>query len=134
MGEIQCDTLCATVKVPRMNTEIDVYNVQRLPYFRLIVALRAISDFRFDEVVKCSEPIVPAKHGVSEVVTGEWFPSENVLQEQTIEVCMSEEMKSFMADEVSLVPSMANEFGKVGFTGQPQEVKYASCGKVLKVG
>lgn len=134
MGEIQRETLSATVKVPRVNTEIDVHNVQRLPYFRLVVALGAISDMRFDEVAKCYEPIVPTMHGVSEVVTGEWFPSENVLLEQTIEICLGVEMKSLMADEVSLVLSMAIEFGKVGFTGQPQEVKYAGCGKVLKVG
>lgn len=134
MAEIQRETLTAIVKLPRINTEIDVHNVQRLPYFRLIVALGAISDMRFDEEVKCYEPIVPAMHGVSEVVTGEWFPSENVLEEQTIEVCLGDEMKSFMTNEVSLVLSMAIEFGKLGFTGQPQEVKYAGCGKVLKVG
>jgi hypothetical protein len=29
---------------------------------------------------------------------------------------------------------MAVEFGKVGFTGEIQEVKYAASGKVLKVG
>jgi hypothetical protein len=29
---------------------------------------------------------------------------------------------------------MAIEFGKVGFTGAPQEVKNAANGKVLKVG
>lgn len=133
VGEIQRETLSATVKVPRINTEIDVHNIQRLPYFRLIVALGTISDMRFDEVAKCYEPIVSAMHGVSEVVTGDWFPSENILQEQTIEVCMGEEMKSLLTDEVSLVLSMAIEFGKVGFTGQPQEVKYAGCGKVLKV-
>jgi hypothetical protein len=73
-------------------------------------------------------------HGVSVVVTGDWVPSENLLQEQELDVELGDEFKSICTEEVSLVLSVAIEFGKVGFTGQPQEVKYAGCGKVLKVG
>jgi len=72
--------------------------------------------------------------GVSVVVTGDWVPSENLLPEQEFEVNLGDEFKSFCTGEVSLVLSVAIEFGKVGFTGQPQKVKYAGCGKVLKVG
>jgi hypothetical protein len=132
-GEINRENLTATVKVPRINTEIDIQNVQRLPYFRLIVALGAISDMRYDETANCYEPTVHALHGVSQVNTGVWIPSENVLSEQVIEVSLGDELKSFFTDEVSLVLSMAIEFGKVGFTGEALEVKYAGCGKVLKV-
>ena len=132
-AEIDREKLTATVRVPRINTEIDVQNVQRLPYFRLIIALGAISDMQFVEAMKSYEPAVPAMHGVSVTTTGAWELSESVLSEQVMEVCLGDELIPYLTNEVSLVLSMAIEFGKVGFTGEPVEVKYAGCGKVMKV-
>ena len=74
----------ATVTLPRINTETDLLNVQRLPYFRIIVALGAVSDMEFTELSYV--PLVPAMHGVSEVLTGEWIPAEMILQEQQLEI------------------------------------------------
>jgi len=133
MGQIDRETLCAKVQVPRINTETDIQNIQRLPYFRLIVALGAISDLKFNESARSYEPSVHVMQGISVAVTGEWFPSENLLPEQVITVNLGEEFKPLLTNEVSLILSVAIEFGKVGFSGQPQEVKYAGCGKVLKV-
>lgn len=134
VAEIHRETMHATVKVPRVNTEIDVLNVQRLPYFRLIVTLGAVSDMQWDEHGSSFEAIVPQMHGISKVLTGNWVPSESLLAEQTIEVQFEDYLKEYFTDQVSLVLSMAIEFGKVGFTGATQEVKYAGSGKVLKVG
>ena len=133
IGEINRENLTAKVSIPRINTDIDIQNVLRLPYFRLIIALGAISDMHFDNNVGGYEPTVPALHGVSVAVTGEWVPSENILAEQLINISLGDELLPFFNDEVSLVLSMAIEFGKVGFTGATQEVKYAGCGKVIKV-
>jgi len=36
-----------------------------------------------------------------------------------------------LTDNVTVLVSMTVEFGNVSFTGQPVEVKYAGCGKVL---
>jgi hypothetical protein len=120
--------------MPRINTETDLLNIQRLPYFRLIVALGAVSDLQYNVDGNSYEPVVHEMHGVSVAVTGDWVPSENLLQEQEFDVELGDEFKSICTEDVSLVLSVAIEFGKVGFTGQPQEVKYAGCGKVLKVG
>jgi len=131
MGEINRSTLTATVRVPRINTDIDVQNVQRLPYFRLIVTLGAISDMHMDDATKSYEPTVSSLHGAGVAVTGDWVPAENILAEQVINVSLGDELLPFLTEEVSLVLSMAIEFGKVGFSGATQEVKYAGCGKVL---
>ena len=133
VGDINRETMSATVKVPRINTDIDVLNVLRLPYFRLIVSLGAISDVHWDDEGKEYKAMIPQMHGISQVVTGEWVPSENILSEQIVEVQLDDNSKQFFTNEVSLVLSMAIEFGKVGFTGATQEVKYAGSGKVLKV-
>ena len=119
--------------IPRINTEIDLLNVQRLPYFRLVVSMGAVSDVHWMEDAKEYRPLVPEIHGVSEVYTGEWLPSENILAEQTVELEMGEEHRQYFTSDVSLVLSMAVEFGKVGFTGTVQEVRYAASGKVMKV-
>jgi hypothetical protein len=46
---------------------------------------------------------------------------------------LTEQEVEALSENVTVLVSMAVEFGNVGFTGQPQEVKYAGCGKVLKV-
>ena len=101
--------------------------VQRLPYFRLIVSLGAVADLHFE--VDVFQPSLSALHGVSSVHTGDWILSESILTVQTLEVSLGDELIPFLTGEVSLVLSMAIEFGKVGFGGQPHEVKYAGSGK-----
>ena len=130
-GAINREQLTATVQIPRINTETDLQNGLRLPYFRIIVSLGAISDMHYVEATASFEPAVPAMHGIAVPVTGEWLLSENIYAAQTMEVPLGNEFLQVITDEVSLVLSVAIEFGKVGFTGQPQEVKYAGCGKVL---
>lgn len=134
VGEIHRETLSATVRVPRINTDVDVLNVLNLPYFRLVVALGAVSDLQSYVEGKQYEPLVADIHGVSQTVTGEWVAAENVLPEQIIKVELGDEFLPYLTDNVSMVLSMAIEFGKVGFTGAPQEIKNAGNGKVLKVG
>ena len=48
-------------------------------------------------------------------------------------VQMLERQVAQMTDDMTVLLSMAVEFGNVGFTGEPVEVKYAGCGKVLAV-
>ena len=131
---IDRETCSAKLIIPRINTEIDLLNVQRLPYFRLVVSLGAVSDVAWMADAKEYWPLVPEVHGVTEVMTGEWLPSENILAEQTVELAIGEEQRQYFTSDVSLVLSLAVEFGKVGFTGAVQEVKYAASGKVMKVG
>ncbi len=133
-GSIDRNIGTATVQIPRINTDVDVLNVQRLPYFRLIVALGVVSDLKHDESIGEFRPVVPDLHGIAEVYTGEWLPAENILDSQTINVNLNDNTRSELTVDCSLILSMAIEFGKVGFTGAPQEVKYAGSGRVLKVG
>lgn len=133
-GEIDRDTASGTVRLPRINTETDVVNLLRMPYMRLIVSLGVVSDVQWDEQGKEFRPVVPLLHGVSEVVTGEWVPAENILAAQTISVQMDEHSRQFLTEDVNLLLCVAIEFGKVGFTGAVQEVKYAGSGKVVCCG
>ncbi len=133
-GSIQRETGTATVCVPRINTETDILNVQRLPYFRLIVSLGVISDLTFDETVNEYSIVVPEVHGIAEVITGNWLPAESIYETQTITVQLDTDCMHKLTDACTLILSMGIEFGKVGFTGLPQEVKYAGSARVLRVG
>lgn len=75
----------------------------------------------------------PHLHGSTETLTGKWHSTETILPEHTMTAQMTEAQQALLTDEVSVILSMAVEFGKVGFDGQTVEVKYAGCGKVLCV-
>ena len=129
--ELNRETLSASVTIPRIKTDMDLLNIQRLPYFRIIVVLGAVSDMVFDDKLKDYIPTVAALHGVSVVNNSQWFSANTILEEQTLTAQLSEKQASLLTDEVSVVLSIAVEFGMVGFTGEPVEVKYAGCGKVI---
>jgi hypothetical protein len=46
---------------------------------------------------------------------------------------MNEAVQTLVTDEVTVLVSMGIEFGTVGFSGEPVEVKYAGSGKVIAV-
>jgi hypothetical protein len=125
------EKLEVSVSIPRINTDIDLLNIQRLPFFRLIVTIGAISDLYYNEQANDYEALVPDLHGVSETHTGEWHSTQTILEEQIVAVALTDEEREALTENVTVLVSMAVEFGNVGFTGQPQEVKYAGCGKVL---
>jgi hypothetical protein len=131
VASLNREKLEASISVPRINTDIDLLNIQRLPFFRLIVAIGTVSDLYYNEQTTDYLPLVPALHGVSVTLTGEWHSTQTILPEQTMTVALEEAEINALADAVTVLVSMAVEFGNVGFTGQPQEVKYAGCGKVL---
>ncbi len=134
IAELDRAKLSVSVRVPRINTDTDLYNLQRLPFFRLIVAIGTVSDIEYNEKVNDYEPQVRALHGLSEVLTGEWYPTQTIIPAQLMAVRFTDEEINVLTDKVTVLVSMAVEFGNIGFTGQPQEVKYAGCGKVLTVG
>ena len=45
---------------------------------------------------------------------------------------MTEAQLTLLTDEITVLLSMAVEFGTVGIDGETVEVKYAGCGKVLE--
>jgi hypothetical protein len=125
--------LLATVTIPRINTDIDLVNIQKLPYFRIIAVIGTVSDMHYDETEKAYIPAVLDLHGTSAVVNGDWYPSQTIVPEHMMTIQMTEKQQTLLTDEVSVLLSIAVEFGAVGFSGETTEVKYAGCGKVMNV-
>ena len=131
--ELDRDTLKAVVTIPRINTDIDLLNVQKLPFFRLIIVVGTISDMVFDPAINDYKPLVFKLHGASTTVTGDWNSTQTILPGHTMTAQMLDAQIAQMTDDVTVLLSIAIEFGNVGFTGEPVEVKYAGCGKVVAV-
>ena len=129
--KIDRNTLQATVTIPRINTDIELLNIQKLPFFRLIIVLGTISDMVSNPANDKYAPVVPKLHGASLPVTSEWYSTQTILPGHTMTAQMSASQIAALTDDVTVLLSMAVEFGNVGFTGEPVEVKYAGCGKVL---
>lgn len=134
VAQLNREKLEASVSIPRINTDIDLLNIQRLPFFRLIVAIGTISDMQYNAATNDYEPLVPELHGVSETRTGEWHSTQTILPEHVMTAALEEREINALTENVTVLVSMAVEFGNVGFTGKPVEVKYAGCGKVMRVG
>jgi len=130
-GQIDREKLLATVKVPRIKSDIDLSNIQRHPYFRLIIVIGTVSDMQYDESEKTYVPAVVGLHGTSKVVNSPWYPSKTIVPEQIMTVQMTEAQQAKLTDEITVLLSMAVEFGTVGIDGETEAVKYAGCGKVL---
>jgi len=131
--QIDRTLLQATVTIPTIQTETDVLNIQRLPYFRLIVALGSVSDMQYDANLNGYKLIVMDLHGISKTVTSEWYSAQSVVQEHQITVQLDHTAAELLTDSVSVVLSMGIEFGTAGYTNEIVAVKYAGCGKVLAI-
>jgi hypothetical protein len=132
--ELQRETLSASITFPRINTDIDLLNIQKIPYFRVIMVLGTASDMVYLADLNDYVPMVAGLHGATVVTNSNWFPANTIVEEQTLTAQMSDRQLEKLTDNVSVILSIAVEFGTIGFTGAPVEVKYAGCGKVVKVG
>lgn len=133
--EINRETLKASVVFPRINTANDLYNVQKLPYFRLIISIGCVSDMQYNSqnLFYHFEPLVEVLQGVNNNTITEWYSTDNILEEQTMNVELNEDLIQFMTDNVNVLLSIGIEFAKVGFAGEITEVKHAGCAKISMV-
>jgi hypothetical protein len=70
LAELNRESLSATVSFPVINASIDVQNIQRLPYFRLIVCPGLVSDMRYNEngLIHKYEPVNEESNGTARSV------------------------------------------------------------------
>lgn len=129
--ELTRNLLDVVVQMPRINTSIDLLNIQKLPFFRIIVAIGTVSDIEYDPIINNYKPMLQCLHGNSKTVTGDWFSTQTIVPEHNIHATLGWEKAAELTENVTVLVSLAVEFGNVGFNGEPVEVKYAGCGKVV---
>lgn len=133
--ELNRNSMKAVVKLPRINTEFDLLNFQKLPYFRLIMVLGTVSDLLYNpDAYNKYNPNIELLQGVSLSTSTEWFSSNDIIPSQILIVKFEEKEVALVTEEITLLLSIGIEFGMVGFGGSINEVKRAGCGKILRVG
>lgn len=127
------ENLNAVVTITRINPKIEVYNKFRYPVFRIIAAIGCISDMVYNQNYKKYEPVVDNLRNANNRINGEWYSIKSIVPEQTFTLQIPESRKTEITGNVTLVISIAIQFGEVELNGLPVETKYGGYGKVLNV-
>lgn len=128
------EVLQATVTFPRINTAIDLVNIQRLPYFRLIVSLGTVSDLVYNPSLFSNYISLNSElQGQSVSTTSAWYSTNDILSEQKLIVKFEQRFSTLFTNDLTVILSIGVEFGNVGFGGQIIEVKRAGGAKILAV-
>ena len=132
--ELNRETLSASISVPRINTVNDIQNIQRLPYFRLIVCLGMVSDMIYnpDGITSKYKPVMEELNRYCLSTISEWYSTNDVIPPHVLSVQYDESIPPLLTDDVTVILSMGIEFGNVGLGGAIMPVNHAGCGKILK--
>jgi len=137
--EVNKDAFQATVKIPSINSKMDILNVQKLPYFRLITSLGIVSDLTSEIVPERKKTVykyvsvLGDYNGISESYLTEWFSTDDMINEQTFIVNLEHSEIEVNAADLTFLLGIGIEFGKVGVGSKTFPVKRACCGKILAV-
>jgi len=132
-ADIDRDSMTANVSLPAIDTRMYLYNFRNLPFFRLYFQLCAVADIVYsEERNEFYEAATVYVRGESEVVT-DWLSTNGQTEALNLKLTYSQDTPP-VPDSVTLVLSVGLEFGKQGFDGTPEAVKYAGTGKIIRVG
>jgi hypothetical protein len=121
------------VNIPTINTRIQLYNFQKLPYFRIAVDLVAISDIIYSETESNFIREYDLNRSTKNWVKTEWFPTAGVVPAIQLNF-QHPDYGPTLPDCETLILIVGVEFGKMDDNLIPQAVKYAGSAKVVKVG
>lgn len=123
--------LRATVQIPAIHCAAHLNNYYNHPYFRIVIMLGSVSDMVYTEEMNEYAPICRELHGNGKSAQTEWFSTGSTLEPQTIELSIDEYYRQFLNNDVTLLLSIGIEFGKPGFTLEPQPVKHSGAALIL---
>jgi len=123
------------VSIPRIVTSNDLYNVQKLPYFRLSFNLTVFSDIEASaESTRSGYDFKVKQNGYRrKEISTEWLSANDVISEQELEIDFATEFSEENLPYLTFMASAGIEFGNTAIGGKIEAVKYACCAKILKV-
>ena len=132
-AELNRESMTARIYLPAIDTRMYLYNFRNLPFFRLYFEISGVCDIIYSEEKKeYYEPEYTYGKGESEYVT-DWLSTNGYTEPINLTLKYNQD-ESPLHESVTLVLSVGLEFGKQGADGKPEGVKYAGCGKILRVG
>ena len=132
---IDREALKGIAVIPKMNSEQCLLNIQKLPYFRLVVALGIISDLHSEINANRYNylPELKNANGINKSTVTEWLSTRDYIEEMELTVELFPSLKNDITDNTTFILSMGIEFGNVGFGGKIEAVKRACSGRIMKV-
>ena len=128
----------AQITIPAINTDLYLYNFQKLPYYRIKACLSGVSDMHFYDY---EYNLAPFNYFDKErgIFVSEWLPASGTKPTMQINLNYPLEGENTTAegqlnDDITLILTLGIEFGKIGYGNITESVKYAGTGKILKVG
>ncbi len=127
------EKLQLSIEIPRINTVNDIYNVQKLPYFRLIFTLGIVTDIVYHTETHYYNSLSAGKlsGGASRSITTEWFSAQDIIAAQRVEMAFDTYPKADDLTQTTILASAGIEFGTAGLGGTIEAVKNACCGKIV---
>ena len=123
----------ARVVIPAIDTKLYLYNFRNLPYFRLYFQLGGVSDWSYSAVNKEYAPLHEAYWDENRIFISDWFFTNGTIEPIDKQLTYYDELE-VIPEGITLLLTVGLEFGKPGTDGKPERVKYAGCGKILRVG
>jgi len=138
--EIDRSTLTAKISVSRIVTANDLYNVQKLPYFRLYFSFGFISDLVYntdDYKYNYSPEIIVNEYRTTEMyskkISAGWFVANDIIEESVYELKLHDELGAIALERTTAIVGAGIEFGNIVAGGDIEAVKNACCAKIIKV-
>lgn len=130
----------AQITIPAVNTELNLYNFRKLPYYRIKACFSGVCDMLIDEN---SKDYIHAPYNYCSkdkgIFESEWLPTSGTqpAMQLDLEYPIEEDNTTAdgkLTDDTSLLLTLGIEFGKIGYGNIIEPVKYAGTGKVVRVG
>ncbi|MEI7676466.1 MAG: hypothetical protein WCJ03_06785 [Bacteroidales bacterium] len=130
---IDRESMTARISLPPIDTRMYLYNFRNLPYFRLFFQLGGESDWKYNEENKSYAAVSETYWKGESSFCTDWMSTSGTTAAINQLLRYNQETPP-LEDSVTLLLTMGLEFGKQGPDGKPEGVKYAGCGKILRVG
>jgi len=130
--KIDRENLKAEINIEIQNWNFYLQNKFNFPFFRIILVIGCISNMIVNPITDDYEPIITDLQNAIETLTGEWFTTKIAPPVHTMTIQLPEIWTKEITDDVSLILSIAIEFGEE-YNGQPEKANRGGSGKVLKI-
>jgi hypothetical protein len=123
------------VEIPRIVTANDLYNVQKLPFFRLVFNLTLFSDLKaLGDNASSYYTTKNEKYAYNRVEQcSEWFSANDIISAQTHTLEFNFDIPEESAEQITALGSVGIEFGNTAVGGKIEPVKHACCAKIISV-
>lgn len=128
------------VQIPRLRTATDIYNVQKLPYFKLVFVLSYIPDIYYRPDSNDSNKYYPDEKLYHEwsYIAGiktetDWLSTNDVIEAQEMKVTFDGPFTDEELSRITFLSSAAILFGAPAKAGVIEMVPHACCAKILTV-